>query len=82
MTLRKKTLLTIGLTHVGLILILYATSHIILLGSFAELEEQYIRQHVERSLSALFDEISALNVTCDDWASWDDAYAFTEDANK
>jgi len=81
MTLRKKTLTIIGVTFVGLIVILYFISQHILLGSFAELEEQNTRQNVERVLSALSDDLSSLEATAGDWASWDDTYAFIEDAN-
>jgi len=51
MTLRKKTLIMIGVTLVGLIVILYAISQIILLGSFAKLEEQNTRRNVDPKLS-------------------------------
>ena len=82
MTLRRKTLIIISLTVVSLIAILYATSRIILLGSFAELEEQHTRQNVERALSALSDDLSTLDTMVFDWASWDDTYVFIEDANE
>ncbi len=82
MTLRKKTLIVIGVTFGSLVLILYVASRIILLGSFAELEEQRTLQNVERALNALFGEISALDTMVFDWAAWDDTYAFIEDANE
>ena len=81
MTLRKKILLIITLTFLSLIVILYFTSQNILLNSFNELEEQNTRQHVERALSALSNDLSSLDATAGDWAAWDDTYAFIEDAN-
>jgi diguanylate cyclase (GGDEF)-like protein/PAS domain S-box-containing protein len=81
MTLRKKTIIIIGVTLAGLIFILYAISRVILLNSFAELEEQNTRRNVERILSALSDDLSHLNHLTGDWAGWNDTYAFIEDAN-
>lgn len=81
MTLRQKTLTIIGVTFIVLTVVLYFISQNILLGSFAELEAQNTRQHVERVLTALSNELSSLGATANDWASWDDTYAFIADAN-
>jgi len=81
MTLRKKTLYIISVTFVSLIVILYLISESILLGGLGEIEEENTHQSVERALSALSNDLSSLEVTADDWASWDDTYAFIEDAN-
>ncbi|MBI2288684.1 MAG: HAMP domain-containing protein [Chloroflexi bacterium] len=81
MTLRKKTLTIIGLTFVGLIVILFFISQQILLSSFAGLEEQNTRQNVERMLSVLSDDLAALEATDGDWAAWDDTYAFISGVN-
>jgi len=81
MTLRKKTLYIIGITFISLILILYFISQNILLDGLAEIEEENTHQSVERALSALSSDLSSLEATTDDWASWDDTYAFIEDAN-
>jgi len=78
MTLHKKTLFIISVTVIVLILLLYATSRIIVLDSFISLEKQHIHQHTERVLSALFGELAKLNSTAGDWAPWDDTYAFIE----
>ena len=81
MTLRKKTLYIIGVTFLSLILILYFISENILLDGLAEIEEENTHQSVERALSALSCDLSSLETTVDDWASWDDTYAFIEDTN-
>lgn len=81
MKLRKKTLIAISVTIVGLIVVLYAISQTILLNSFAELEKQDTSTNVERALSALLDEVSDLDTLTYDWAAWDDTYAFIEDVN-
>src|SRR5687768_2090293 len=82
MTLRTKTLIIIGVTLVGLIVLLYLISQTILLGSYAQLEEQGVRQNVERVQAALLDKLATLNRTAGDWAPWDDTYAFVEDQNE
>jgi len=82
MTLQKKVLLTIGVTIVCLIVILFVISQIFILSSFSELEEQNTRQNVERVMNALSDEFSAMDALAYDWAAWDDTYAFIEDRNE
>ncbi len=80
-TLRTKTLLVIGVTLAGLIILLYVTGSVIWLDSFAKLEEQTTRQNVERAANALADNLSTLNSITGDYAEWDDTYAFAEDRN-
>jgi sensor domain CHASE-containing protein/signal transduction histidine kinase len=82
MTLRTRTLISIGLTIAVLIVVLYTISRVIVLGSFAALEEQYAHQSLERILSLVQDDIEALDLIVFDWAAWDDTYAFIEDANE
>ncbi|GAH57709.1 unnamed protein product, partial [marine sediment metagenome] len=52
MTLRKKTLLLIGVIFLSLGLTLYFVSQNIVLNSFVELEERHTRQNVERAVNA------------------------------
>src|SRR5512136_469434 len=82
MTLRKKTLLIIGLTLIGLIALLHSIASIILLNSFARLEEQDARRNVSRVQSAISDSLETLKAVDGDWAAWDDTYAFIEDGNE
>ncbi|MFQ5996480.1 MAG: CHASE4 domain-containing protein [Dehalococcoidales bacterium] len=81
MTLRRKTLLIIGATFYGVIILLFFISRNILLDSFVELEKQSALQNTERVLSTLSREVFQLEATIGDWAAWDDTYAFIEDAN-
>ncbi len=81
MSLRRKTILIIGATLIGLLLILFAVSQGILLNSFSRLEVKDTSQDVGRALGALSDDISNLNAIVGDWAPWDDTYAFVEDIN-
>jgi two-component system, sensor histidine kinase and response regulator len=81
MTLRKKTLLIISVTLVGLIVALYAASRVVLTDSFAELEEREARLNVERVLSSVADNLSSLDLGCQNSATYDRAYAFIQNAN-
>jgi sensor domain CHASE-containing protein len=82
MRMSKNTFILSGATFLGLIIMLYASSQVILGGSFAELEEQRTRQDVERFLDTLSGELSMMDSVASDWAAWDDTYAFIEDANE
>jgi len=80
--MRKRILIAIGAAFAGLVLLLYLVSRVVLLISFTELEEQYVRRDVERAQSALFDELAALDMMIFDWAAWGDTYTFIEDVNE
>jgi signal transduction histidine kinase len=62
-------------------LALYIGSNIIVLGSFAELEEKTVQQNVGRTLSALDNEYTDLSSKTGDYAEWDETYNFVRDAN-
>ena len=81
MTLRKKTLLLLGLALLGLILALGITSQAIVLDGFAREEGQDMQRNVERVRNALHDESATLAGTTRDWATGDDTYAFMKGAN-
>lgn len=81
MTLRKKTLLIIGVTLVGLIVILYGTASTIVLNSFNNLEAQTTRRNVERAVNALQDSLTTLELTTKDYAEWDDTYNYIVEPN-
>ncbi len=81
MTLRQKTVGIIGVTVLTLIILLSAVSHLMLMRSLNELEEQNTTRNVERVLDALSGNILNLNMLAGDWASWDDTHAFIVDGN-
>lgn len=60
--------------------VLYAISMLTLRSSFADLEKWHMHEDVKRVTGTLSNEISALDSLNVDWASWDDTYAFVEDA--
>jgi len=78
MTLRRRTLLFLGVTLAILILSLYTVSSTILFRSTLDLEANAARQNSQVANSALTGRITMLSRTTMDWASWDDTYAFVE----
>lgn len=82
MTLRKKTLLIVGLTLGVLFIGLIVASWTIVLGGFEDQESQDTRTNVERVLGALDDDLRQLEVTTRDWAEWNDTYQYMEDRNE
>ena len=81
MSLRTRTLLTIGLVTVALTALLGLIFSQTLLRAFAEAEVRDTEQDVHHARTFLADELRAMDVLNHDWASWDDTYAFIEDAN-
>jgi signal transduction histidine kinase len=82
MNLRRKTVLTMTVTPIIMILAMYVGAQFILLDNYATLEKQRAEVNVKRGLSALSNVLSKLDSTVDDWASWDDTYTFIQDANE
>jgi len=75
MTLRTKTIIIIGVTLVGLVVVLCLISNPIVLEGFAEVEERQVQCCVRQALSGLeTDEV--LNTLASDYAGWNDTYAF------
>jgi PAS domain S-box-containing protein len=82
LTLRTKTIIAFCSIVGGSIATLYLVSRIILLGSFAELEERSISRDVERVRDSLTKEIEELDYTTRDWAWWDETCAFVQNGNE
>lgn len=81
MSLRKKTLFIIGITLVSLIALLSIISKLVLLESFAQLEENQTRRNIERIKAAVAIQIARLDTIAGDWSPWDDTYSFMQDRN-
>jgi sensor domain CHASE-containing protein/GAF domain-containing protein len=78
MTLRAKTYLIFILTLVGMVAFLYLASSTMVQKGFENLELQEAQLHLDRSLNALSDEQSGLALTTQDYATWDETYAYSE----
>ncbi len=77
----NKILLAVGVTIASLVIALYAISSTIVMGGFSRVEDDNVRQNVGRAVDALSDDIAELNRTTNNWATWDETYAFVEDNN-
>jgi PAS domain S-box-containing protein len=80
-TLRRKIAIIIGAAICGLILVVYLLVRLVLLDSFAHLEQDDMRRNLERATNALEAQLNHLTATTTDWAYWDDTYAFIQDHN-
>lgn len=82
MSLRVKTsviLVIIVATYIGLS---FALQRGILMPGFRELEEQEAREDTARVVVALQREAENVDSFCQDWAAWNDTYAYVIDHNK
>jgi signal transduction histidine kinase/DNA-binding response OmpR family regulator len=81
MSLRAKTLLIFSLTLGGMVGALYVTSRIVLMGSFATLENREAQRNVRRVLSWVAEDLSAIDRQCANTATWDKSYDFIRSGN-
>jgi signal transduction histidine kinase len=82
LTLRRRTLLIIGITLVSLNAALYAVASALLLGSSNRAEEQDTRQVMKGVLNVFNQNLEQFNASFADWSSWDDAAKFIKDGNQ
>jgi PAS domain S-box-containing protein len=75
-SLRRKTLLIIGITMLGLVGGLFVLSRIVLMRGFARLEEDFAGRDISRASSALSNELNTLDQTTSEYATWDLTYDF------
>ncbi|HMD31956.1 MAG TPA: CHASE4 domain-containing protein, partial [Candidatus Acidoferrales bacterium] len=75
-SLRRKTLLIIGITMLGLVGGLFVLSRIVLMRGFAILEEDFAGRDIARASSALANELSTLDQTTSEYATWDLTYEY------
>ncbi len=66
----------------GISSFLYISSRLILLKSFAQLEQEYTAENVKRALNSIADDIRQIDTITGDYAGWDDACAFLDNGNK
>ena len=74
MSVRRKTLLIIAITCLGLVVVLYAASRSFLLGGFIKLEQTSSQENVQRVLNALDQDLAAIDRFTYDRASIDETY--------
>jgi len=81
MKLRSRTLLSVALSLVSLVAILYSVARVSMMRSFAALEADDTRQNLARATAVLADDFSTLDNTARDYAAWDDTCAFLAGKN-
>lgn len=82
MSVRRKALLILALTLTSLLVGLYIPLRMILLNSFAQLEEQGMRSNIERVQNALSESLSAIDRVVIAYAAWDDSYEYVAHPNE
>jgi len=82
MTLSKKTYFIVSVSFIVLIAVLSFVSSNILWKGFDVIENDSMRNHVERILNMIDYEYETLATTVGDYAGWDDTYAFVQNRNK
>jgi signal transduction histidine kinase len=81
MNLRKRTIYLV-ISAICLILIaILATSNLVVLAGFRELESEDAVTQVNRTTNALNEEIDSITTMVRDYANWDDTYQFVQDNN-
>jgi sensor domain CHASE-containing protein/nitrogen-specific signal transduction histidine kinase len=82
LNIRVKTIVILALICAGVVGTLYTTSQIILLNSFARIEEQNTQGNAQRVVNAFSDKVSDLDVlNANGWASWNATYNFIVNNN-
>lgn len=76
MTLRKKTLLILVATLVGLLALLYVGYNRTVTQSFLQLEDEDTRDHIAQVQAFVSSQIRNLSSQIKDWAEWDATYEY------
>jgi PAS domain S-box-containing protein len=82
MSIVRKTIITVFLATLGLLVILYFVSNYAYLNGFDKVERQTVEKNVNRVTEAINARLDALDTLCYDWAAWDDAYNFAAQYNQ
>ncbi len=81
MSLRKKTLIIMGVVLAVLLIATYFLTQYILIASYVKLEREETQAGVQRVISVLNNRITWLEGNTSDWAFWDDTYTFAANLN-
>ncbi len=81
MKLRTKVYIASGATIVVFIILTYLIARMIVLDSFARLEDKSARKSVDRVVNVFNDRLSSLATTAKDYSTWDDTYDYVIDHN-
>jgi sensor domain CHASE-containing protein len=76
MRIRRKVSLIVTLTMVGCVAVILAIARLLVIDRFAQLEEREVRLNVQRAANALSEDLAGLSRTIEDYAAWDQTYAY------
>jgi sensor domain CHASE-containing protein len=76
--MRRRILLAIGGTLLGMLLIISLASSALLRDSYAALERRYIERDVRRMVGAITREAAGLGRTVEDYSAWTEMYRFVQ----
>lgn len=79
--IRLKVLFTLAISFFILFLGQVSIARLIVLKTFAELEEEKALTDARRIEKALLEKIDKVRITASDWAYWNDTYQFVQDKN-
>lgn len=82
MSIVKKTIIMIVIVTILLFSLVYLISNFMYIRGFEDLENQAVRQNIERAVDALSARETVIKRLCVDWAEWDDTYYFLMDFNQ
>lgn len=77
----KKAILAIAATLLVLLAAIYASSRVVLMSGFNELEERRVHAEVGRARDVLRAAVDELEAQAADWSIWDDSYDFARGRN-
>lgn len=78
MSLRKKTLLIVGMVLIGTVAFSYISARLILLDSYFQLEDHNMRENTQRAMNVWSNELEVMHTATQDWAHWTDTYNFMQ----
>lgn len=79
MKLYGQTILVVALSILAVAVALLIAFELTVIGSLSDLEQQYVRQNLDRAGYALSGESDRFSDIARDWAVWDDTYAYLAD---
>ncbi|MFA4824591.1 MAG: PAS domain S-box protein [Methanoregula sp.] len=78
MKLQQKTALIFIALLIILMTLVCVFSSIVILSSYADLEQQYTAKDLQQAVTRIDDETNSLSTIVSDWGPWDDSYNFVK----
>lgn len=81
-SLRNKTILIVGGSIIGFLVIMYLFAGVLLWQGFSQLERREANANVNRIHNRIDSELSTISSKVRDWAAWDDAWDYMSTRSK